>query len=401
MPIQEILLAYEGELTLKGLNRGKFEARLNKTIRSRLRDLGDFKLTQAQSTVFVVPQNEDFDIDEAERRLGRIFGVVRLSRAAVCDKEFTTICETAEAYLGPALRQVRTFKVEAKRADKKFPMKSPELCRELGAYLLRKHPHLRVDVHEPQLEVMVEIREGGAYLHGPKQEAAGGLPVGTSGRALNLLSGGIDSPVAAYMMARRGLALHHIHFASPPYTSLRARQKVQELAALVSEYTGNCTLFVVPYTKPQEYLRDHAPEAVFTVLMRRSMLRIAAQIAGTCELDALVTGESLAQVASQTLAALQCTDMAQSLPVLRPCIGMDKNEIVAIARKIGTFETSIQPYEDCCTIFTPAHPKTRPSLAEIEAAEAAMPELAELERIAAETTEKVPIRIGEVPPLPF
>ena len=244
---------------------------------------------------------------------------------------------------------------------------------------------------------MVEIRDFGAYIHGPKVPGPGGLPVGTSGRALNLLSGGIDSPVAAWYMARRGLALHHIHFASPPYTSLRAKLKVVALAREVSEYTGNCMLFVVPYTKPQEYIRDNAPDVLFTVLMRRSMLRIANLVAATTDMQALVTGESLAQVASQTLAALACTDAAQDLPVLRPLIGMDKTEIVARSREIGTFETSIEPYEDCCTIFTPPHPKTRPTLAEIEAAEAAMPGLAELEREAAANVEKIPIHIGDDP----
>ena len=244
---------------------------------------------------------------------------------------------------------------------------------------------------------MVEIRDHAAYVHGPKEAAAGGLPVGTSGRALNLLSGGIDSPVAAYCMARRGLALHHIHFASPPYTSLRAKLKVQALACELSEFIGDCMLFVVPYTKPQEYIRDHAPAPLFTVLMRRSMLRIAGRVAAKTGMEALITGESLAQVASQTMAALACTDAAQDLPVLRPLIGMDKSEIVAIARRIGTFETSIEPYEDCCTIFTPPHPKTRPALAEIEAAEAAMPELAALEKTAAETVEKIFVPIGQEP----
>lgn len=393
--MKEMILAYQGEMTLKGLNRNKFEARLAKSIRYRLEDLGRFKVTQAQSTVFIEPLEENLDIDEAFRRVSKIFGIVKMSRTVCCDKDFDTICATAEAYLGQTLRGLRTFKVEAKRADKQYPMKSPDLCRELGAYLLGCHPHLRVDVHNPQLEIMVEIRDRGAYIHGPKVEAAGGLPVGTSGRALNLLSGGIDSPVAAYCMARRGLALHHIHFASPPYTSLRAKLKVRALARELSEYTGNCTLFVVPYTKPQEYIRDHAPDVLFTVLMRRSMLRIAAQVADGSEMEALITGESLAQVASQTMAALACTDAAQSLPVLRPCIGMDKTEIVSISRKIGTFDTSIEPYEDCCTIFTPAHPKTKPSLAEIEAAEAAMPDLLTLERQAAEEVEKIPIRIGD------
>ena len=276
-------------------------------------------------------------------------------------------------------------------------MKSPEICRELGAYILSHHNYLRVDVHNPQLEIMVEIRDNGAYIHGPKEEAAGGLPVGTSGRALNLLSGGIDSPVAAYCMARRGLALHHIHFASPPYTSLRAKLKVQALACELSEYIGDCVLFVVPYTKPQEYIRDHAPAPLFTVLMRRSMLRIAQKVASKTGMEALITGESLAQVASQTMAALACTDAAQDLPVLRPLIGMDKTDIVAISRKIGTFETSIEPYEDCCTIFTPPHPKTKPTLAEIEAAEAQMPGLAELEQVAADTVEKIYVRIGDQP----
>ena len=395
--MKEIILAYQGEMTLKGLNRGKFEAGLAKSIRRRLEDLGPFKVWSAQSTVFIEPQEEGLDTDEAFRRVLRVFGIVKLSRAACCEKDFDAICATAESYLGEQLRGVRTFKVEAKRADKKYPLKSPEICRELGAYLLSRHPHLRVDVHAPQLEVMVEIRDRAAYIHGPKVPAAGGLPVGTSGRALNLLSGGIDSPVAAYCMARRGLALHHIHFASPPYTSLRAKLKVQALACELSEYIGNCVLFVVPYTKPQEYIRDHAPAPLFTVLMRRSMLRIANRVASKTGMEALITGESLAQVASQTMAALACTDAAQDLPVLRPLIGMDKAEIVAISRRIGTFETSIEPYEDCCTIFTPPHPKTRPQLAEIEAAEAAMPDLAALEQTAADTVEKIFIRIGQDP----
>ena len=395
--MKEIILAYQGEMTLKGLNRGKFEAGLAKSIRHRLEDLGPFKVHSAQSTVFIEPQEDDLDVDEAFRRVSKVFGIVKISRAVCCTKDFEDICRTAEAYLGPRLRGLRTFKVEAKRADKKYPMKSPEICRELGAYILSHHNYLRVDVHNPQLEIMVEIRDNGAYIHGPKEEAAGGLPVGTSGRALNLLSGGIDSPVAAYCMARRGLALHHIHFASPPYTSLRAKLKVQALACELSEYIGDCVLFVVPYTKPQEYIRDHAPAPLFTVLMRRSMLRIAEKVASKTGMEALITGESLAQVASQTMAALACTDAAQDLPVLRPLIGMDKTDIVAISRKIGTFETSIEPYEDCCTIFTPPHPKTKPTLAEIEAAEAQMPGLAELEQVAADTVEKIYVRMGDQP----
>ena len=303
--------------------------------------------------------------------------------------------KTAEDYLGASLHGIRTFKVEARRSDKSYPMTSPELMRELGAYLLGKHNYLKVDVHNPQFKVIVEIRDYGAYIHGPKIPGEGGLPVGTSGRALNMLSGGIDSPVAAYRMAKRGLALDHIHFASPPYTSERAKLKVKALAQLTSIYTGSSNLFVVPYTKPQEYIRDNAPDVLFTVLMRRSMMRIANVIAKKQGCEALVTGESLAQVASQTVKALQCTDAAQDLPILRPLIGMDKTEIVETARHINTFETSILPYEDCCTIFTPPHPKIRPELAEILEAEAAMPGLAELEAEAAENTERIRIRITD------
>ena len=393
--MKEIILAYQGEMTLKGLNRSKFEARLAKSIRYRLEDLGKFKVTQAQSTVFIEPLEDDLDMDEAFRRISKIFGIVKMSRAACCSKDFDEICATAEAYLGETLRGIRTFKVEARRADKTYPMTSPELMRELGAYLLGKHNYLKVDVHNPQFKVIVEIRDYGAYIHGPKVPGEGGLPVGTSGRALNMLSGGIDSPVAAYRMAKRGLALDHIHFASPPYTSERAKLKVKALAQLTSIYTGSSNLFVVPYTKPQEYIRDNAPDVLFTVLMRRSMMRIANVIAKKQGCEALVTGESLAQVASQTVKALQCTDAAQDLPILRPLIGMDKTEIVETARHINTFETSILPYEDCCTIFTPPHPKIRPELEEILVAEAAMPGLAALEAEAAEQTERIRVRITD------
>ena len=390
--MKEIILAYQGEMTLKGLNRSKFEARLAKSIRYRLEDLGKFKVTQAQSTVFIEPLEDDLDMDEAFRRISKIFGIVKMSRAACCSKDFDEICATAEAYLGETLRGIRTFKVEAKRADKTFPMKSPELCRELGAYLLGKHPHLRVNVHEPQLEIMVEIRDKGAYIHGPKVEAAGGLPVGTSGRALNLLSGGIDSPVAAYRMAKRGLALDHIHFASPPYTSERAKLKVKALAQLTSIYTGSSNLFVVPYTKPQEYIRDNAPDVLFTVLMRRSMMRIANVIAKKQGCEALVTGESLAQVASQTVKALQCTDAAQDLPILRPLIGMDKTEIIETSRHINTFETSILPYEDCCTIFVAKHPVTKPNVKVIRGHEKNLEgTVEELVKTALETREIIEI----------
>ncbi|MBQ7860316.1 MAG: tRNA 4-thiouridine(8) synthase ThiI [Faecalibacterium sp.] len=393
--MKEVLMGYQGEMSLKGLNKNQFEQTMLKILRYRLKDLGEFKVYCAQSTFYMEPQSEQIDMDTAFERIRTVFGLAAVSRSVVCEKDFDAICQTTEEYLGESLRGIKTFKVEARRADKHFPMTSPELMRELGAFLLSKHHYLRVDVKNPQFKVIVEVRDYGAYIHGPKTPGAGGLPVGTSGRALNMLSGGIDSPVAAYRMAKRGLTLHHIHFASPPYTSERAKLKVQALAQLISPYTGNCNLYVVPYTTPQEYIRDNAPPVLFTVLMRRSMMRIANIIANRIGCDALVTGESLAQVASQTVKALQCTDSAQDLPVLRPLIGMDKNEIIITARAINTFETSILPYEDCCTIFTPPHPKIRPELAEILEAEAAMPGLAALEAEAAETAERIRIRMED------
>lgn len=392
--MREIIMGYQGEMSLKGLNRNQFESAMMKILRYRLKTVGKFKVYCTQSTFYMEPEEEDVDMDLAFDRVRTVFGLAALSRAVVCEKDFDTICRTAEEYLGDSLHGIKTFKVEARRSDKTYPMTSPELMRELGAYLLGLHNYLRVDVKNPQFKVIVEIRDYGAYIHGPKIPGEGGLPVGTSGRALNMLSGGIDSPVAAYRMAKRGLALDHIHFASPPYTSERAKLKVKALAQKITPYTGSSNLFVVPYTKPQEYIRDNAPDVLFTVLMRRSMLRIANRVAAKLELQALITGESLAQVASQTMAALACTDAAQDLPVLRPCIGMDKTEIIAISRKIGTFETSIEPYEDCCTIFTPPHPKTSPTMEEILAAEAGMPDLLALEAEAAENVEKIYIRMG-------
>ena len=372
--MREVIMGYQGEMSLKGLNRNQFESTMMKILRYRLKTVGKFRVYCTQSTFYMEPEEEDIDMDLAFERVSKVFGLAALSRAVVCEKDFDTICQTAEDYLGDSLHGIKTFKVEARRSDKTFPMTSPELMRELGAYLLGKHNYLRVDVKNPQFKVIVEIRDYGAYIHGPKIQGEGGLPVGTSGRALNMLSGGIDSPVAAYRMAKL---------------------KVKALAQKITPYTGSTNLFVVPYTKPQEYIRDNAPDVLFTVLMRRSMMRIANIIAKKQGCEALVTGESLAQVASQTVKALQCTDAAQDLPILRPLIGMDKTEIVETARHINTFETSILPYEDCCTIFTPPHPKIRPELEEILEAEAGMPGLAQLEAEAAEATERIRLRITD------
>ena len=389
--MKELIMAYQGEMALKGLNRKTFEVAAMKTIRKRLSGLGNFKVYNAQSTIYVEPQDDGIDMDEVYRRMQKVFGIAALSRAAVCEKEFDRICAVAKEYLAEELGQAKTFKVVARRSDKTFPMTSMELASELGGVLLDAFPHLTVDVHHPDCQVFVEVRDYAAYVHPDKVKGAGGLPTSTSGKASVLLSGGIDSPVAAWMMAKRGLTIQGVHFASPPYTSERAKQKVVDLAYQLMPWCGPFKLFVVPFTEPQVYIRDHGVPVLFTVLMRRSMMRVAEKLSVKYGADALITGESLAQVASQTLKAIVCTDAAQELPVLRPLIGMDKSEITEIARKIDTYEISIQPFEDCCTIFTPPHPKTKPSLEEILAAEAAMPELDALEEAAAENAEKIHI----------
>lgn len=367
--MKEIILLKSGEIALKGLNKSTFEQVLIKNCRRRLKDLGEFHFSYAQSTICVTPQSDDIDMDEVLTRLGRVFGIASLSPACVVKKDFSDIKEKAILYLKDTLSEAKTFKVEAKRSDKQFPMTSPEICRELGGVLLEAFPHLKVDVKNPDVVVTAEIRDFAAYIHAKRIPGAGGMPVSTSGRAALLISGGIDSPVAGYMMAKRGLELIGIHFESPPYTSMRAKLKVMKLLQKVSLYAGRIILFVVPFTEIQEQIKDHCPEEFFTVIMRRFMMRLSQAIAAKQNCGALITGESLAQVASQTLPAIQCTDAICSIPVLRPLIGMDKGEIVAISRKIDTFETSIEPYEDCCTVFTPKHPRTRPKLEMVEAAE--------------------------------
>ncbi|MBO7682946.1 MAG: tRNA 4-thiouridine(8) synthase ThiI, partial [Clostridia bacterium] len=271
---------------------------------------------------------------------------------------------------------------------------SIQLSQYVGGLLAEEFPHIKVDVHNPELVVNLEVRDYAAYVHGPNIEGAGGMPVGANGRVVSLLSGGIDSPVAAYMMAKRGVNLVGIHFASPPYTSPRAEQKVHELAAEVAAYAGRIPLFVVPFTEMQEHIKDDCPEEYFTIIMRRCMMRVAERIARDQKCGALITGESLGQVASQTMAALQCTDAVAGLPVFRPAIGMDKAEIVELSRKIGTFETSIEPYEDCCTVFTPKHPKLRPSLEEVEKAEQNLADLEAMVGRAADGAQLVVIDPG-------
>ena len=370
--MKEIILLKNGEIALKGLNRSVFEDKLISNARRRLEELGKFGFRKAQSTIFVEPQDEDIDLDEAVDILQKVYGIIALTKAAVVEKDFEAIKETAITYLKDELMEAKTFKVDAKRSDKSFPLKSPEICRELGGYILEHFPHLSVDVHNPDVNGVVEVRDYAAYVHGKQLPGAGGIPVGSGGRALLLLSGGIDSPVAGAMMAKRGLEVYAIHFASPPYTSERAKQKVITLAEKMTAYCGRMNLFVVPFTEIQERIKDDCPEELFTNIMRRYMMRIACRIARQQDCEALVTGESVGQVASQTIQAMACTDAVADMPVFRPVVGMDKEEIIKISHKIDTFETSILPYEDCCTVFTPKHPRTKPVLKFVEQAEQAM-----------------------------
>ncbi len=378
--MKEIILIKNGELVLKGLNRNTFEDILIKNMKKALSDIGEFTFTKSQSTIMLEPADEDIDLDDATDVLSKVFGIAALSRAAVAEKDMDDIKRVAEEYLSEELDTAKTFKVEAKRSDKKFPFKSPEIQQELGGFLLSKHHNLKVDVHNPELTVTVEVRDTHAFVRGNNIKGAGGMPVATSGRAAVLISGGIDSPVAAYMMAKRGIELVAVHFASPPYTSQLAEDKVMELLHRVAKYSGPITTYVVPFTEIQEQIKEKCNEDYFTLIMRRYMMKISEILAKHQRCSALITGESVGQVASQTIYALGCTDAAVSMPVFRPCIGMDKVEIISISRQIDTFETSIQPYEDCCTVFTPKHPKTRAKLEDVLKEEEALDEAPMIER---------------------
>ena len=392
--MNEIFLLKLGEIVLKGQNRKQFESKLRQNVRRRMKPYGEFDVYIIQSTVYVEPKSLDCDLEGAWEACHFIFGVVSLCRCRPCEKNLDRIFEAVEAYLGEDLECAQSFKVESKRSDKAFPLTSIGISQEIGGRLAEAHPHLQVDVHRPQYTVYVEVRDLAAYVHGPAEPGAGGLPTGVGGRAAVLLSGGIDSPVAAYMIAKRGVEIECIHFFYYPYTSEQARDKVLELARLVTRYCGRMTVDVVGFTEIQEAIRDGCPEEYFTLIMRRFMMRIAQRIALEHGCKCLVTGENLGQVASQTMEAMGVTGAVVSLPLFTPLIGMDKEEIVTIARRIGTLETSILPYEDCCTVFTPKHPKTKPTLAQVEQAEAGLDVEALISR-ALEQTEKVMVRYDE------
>ena len=367
--MNEMILLKLGEMVLKGLNRRTFEDKLKGNIVRRVRPYGDFRVYTKQSTTYVEPKNDEADVEGAYEVLKKVFGPVGLSLARACEKDKDAMLETAKEYLGDRLSTAKTFKVESKRADKSFPMTSIQLSQYVGGELDEAFPNLQVDVHNPELTVYLEVRDTAAYVHANPEPGAGGLPVGTTGRAVSLLSGGIDSPVASWMVAKRGVAMDMVHFYSYPYTSPEAKEKVLDLARILMPWCGRTVVHVVPFTEIQEELRRKVPEELFTIVMRRFMMRVAQRVAQRIDAGAIVTGECLGQVASQTMEAMRCTGAVTDLPILRPCVGMDKEEIIRIARKIGTMETSILPYEDCCTVFTPRHPRLRPTLAEVERAE--------------------------------
>lgn len=367
--MKEVILVKIGEAVLKGLNKSSFEHKLINDIKNRIESLGDYDVRLSQSTISIKPLNDNSYVDDIFPLIKKVLGISSLSRAFLCEKNLDDIKETITESLSDILSSLQTFKVEAKRSDKKFYMTSPEISKEIGWFILQNFPNLKVDVHSPDIIVTVEIRDLGAYVRYGAEKGVGGLPKASSGNAAVLISGGIDSPVAAFMMAKRGIRLTAVHFASPPYTSLRAEKKVIELLEKVSEFSGYIKLFIVPFTKIQEKIRKACPEEFFTLIMRRIMMKISEKIALNEGCSALITGESLGQVASQTLEAMVCTDCAVSVPVFRPLIGMDKEEIVTISKKIETYDISIQPFEDCCTVFVPKHPKTKPKKEQVEEAE--------------------------------
>ena len=394
--MKEIFLLKLGEIVLKGANKRQFEDKLRQNIRRRMKPYGNFDVYIMQSTVYVEPMDEMADVEGAWDACHSIFGLVSLCRCHACEKNMDSIYNAVEAYLGDDLDFAKSFKVESKRSDKRFPLTSIQISQEIGGKLAEAHPTCAVDVHNPEYTVYVEVRDLAAYVHGPAEPGAGGLPTGVGGRAMCLLSGGIDSPVAAYMIAKRGVEVECVHFFSYPYTSELAKNKVLELARLVTRYSGRMTVNVVSFTQIQEAIRDNCPEEFFTLIMRRFMMEISQRIAKQDGCKALITGENLGQVASQTMEAMAVTGAVVDIPIFMPLIGMDKEDIVTIARKIGTLDTSILPYEDCCTVFTPKHPKTKPNIGQLLHAEKNLDREALIQQ-ALESVEKIAVKYHDEP----
>lgn len=387
--MKKVILVRYGEIALKGLNRPVFEDRLIKNIKKALYGFGKIAVIKSQSRIYIEPEEDTYDFIAALERLTRVFGIVSVSPVWKIKTDFEEIKDHGLKMVQELLekKSYATFKVETKRGNKKFPMESPEVSRELGAHVLTSIPSLQVDVTHPEFTLYVEVRED-TYIYSEIIPAHGGMPVGTNSKAMLLLSGGIDSPVAGWMIAKRGVEIEAVHFYSYPYTSERAKEKVIDLAKILATYCGRITLHVVPFTDIQLEINEKCPEEQLTIIMRRAMMTIAERIAEKRGALALITGESVGQVASQTLQSLAVTNAVVKMPVFRPLIGMDKNEVIEIARKIDTFETSILPYEDCCTVFIAKHPNTKPKLEKILQSETGL-QLEELYNKAIENTEMI------------
>lgn len=374
------ILCKYGEISLKGLNRIYFENLLKNRIKKQVSEFGNFSVYAIQSTLYIEPLDDNCDSESAYYVAKNTFGIAALTRAYQAEKNMESIKAVTKSVIVPYLNGKKSFKVEGKRSDKKFPLNSLEIANEVGGYILEDlHDKIKVDVHHPESIIKVEIRDRAAYVCTDQERAIGGMPVGSNGKGLILISGGIDSPVAAFQMAKRGVTLEALHFESFPYTSERAREKVCDLLKIVSKYAGPIKMHVISLTTIQEAIRDNCDEEYFTLLLRRIMMRLADRCAEKYECGAIITGESLGQVASQTMEALAVTNCLANRPVFRPLIGTDKDDIVKVAREIGTFETSILPYEDCCTVFTPRHPRTKPELVKVEKEEQRIPNLKDLE----------------------
>ena len=390
--MKEVILCKYGEIALKGANRRQFENLLLRSLRYRFSFFGKFEIYTVQSTIYIEPIQTEISMDVLFEEAKKVFGISMVNRAVEAEKDMdailTALCALAPTYLA----NKKTFKIETKRSDKSFAYNSMQISAMAGEAVLEAVPHIAVDVHHPDVVLRIEIRDYKAYIASQSERAAGGMPIGSNGRSLLLLSGGIDSPVAGYMMAKRGVITEALHIESYPYTSERAKEKVFALAKKMARYCGDIQLHVISVTKIQEALRDCCDEDYFTILLRRFMMRLAQMTAERFGCDALTTGESLGQVASQTMRALAVTDSVVSIPVFRPCIGLDKEEIISVSRKIDTFETSILPYEDCCTVFTPRHPRTKPETAKVELQEAKLENYDELLRDAFSTLETVEIK---------
>ncbi len=386
--MKEIILAKYGEIILKGGNRPKFEKLLIDNIKNALKNVADFRISLRQATIYI----EDFDSDKIDLivdRMSKIFGIVSITKAAVCEKDMEKIKETAFNYLGDNLSKSGKFKVEAKRSDKNFSLNSVQICMDLGGWLDDKFPNLVCDVHNPEITVKVEVRDVAAYVYidQKKIKGQGGMPIGSGSKATLLLSGGIDSPVAGHMISKRGVSIDAVNFFSFPYTSDRAKEKVISLAKILAQYTSKINLYIVPFTDIQLAIRDNCPEEHMTLIMRRFMMRITETIARKNGSKALVTGECVGQVASQTLWALDVTNAVVDMPILQPLIGMDKIEVINTAEKIGTYESSNLPYEDCCTVFTPKHPTINPRRSSIEKTESVL----DIKRLEAEALAGIEI----------